>query len=90
MNDPERPLAPRGPVTYAFKAMTDGDFDKMCFRLIRLEFPAAIKPAEVADGGADALLPKPGGGYARAWQAKHYPNAIKWDRCRESLAADLN
>jgi hypothetical protein len=89
VNDSEPPLKPRGSTAYDFKAMTDADFDRMCFRLIHLEFPDAIKPAEVGDGGADALLPKPGGGYARAWQAKHYPAGIKWGECKKSLADAL-
>lgn len=89
MDDSEPPLKPRGSTAYDFKAMADADFDRMCFRLIHLEFPDAIKPAEVGDGGADALLPKPGGGYARAWQAKHYPAAIKWGECKKSLADAL-
>lgn len=81
----EHLIKPRGPVVYDLKGQHDGDFDKLCFRLVRLEFPAVIKPSEVRDGGADALLPKEGGGYERAWQAKHYPDDIHWDKCQKSF-----
>jgi hypothetical protein len=76
----------RGPVEYDLAGMPDKQFDLLCFRLIRLEHPDAIKPKEAGDGGADVLLPKPGGGYGRAWQAKHFPNRIGWPACRKSLA----
>lgn len=36
-----------------------------------------------ADGGADALLKRRGGG--RAWQVKHFPRRIEWAHCRASL-----
>jgi hypothetical protein len=80
---------PRGPIHYDLLSQPAPDFELMCFRLIRLEHPEVEKPADVSDGGADALLPKPGGGYARAWQAKHFPGTINWTRCRESFAAAL-
>lgn len=79
------PLKHRGPVEYDLVGMPDRDFDRLCYRLIRLEHPNAIKPTESGDGGADALLPAPGSGYERAWQAKHYPKAIQWAKCRKSL-----
>jgi hypothetical protein len=66
--------------------MPDEQFERLCHRLIRLEYPDVEKPADSGDGGADALLPKPEGGYSRAWQAKHFPGRIRWDKCRKSLA----
>jgi hypothetical protein len=79
------PVSHRGPVEYDLVGMPDPDFDRLCYRLIRLEHPNAIKPTESGDGGADALLPAPGAGYERAWQAKHYPKAIRWTECRKSF-----
>ena len=76
----------RGPVEYDLLGMPDDQFELLCFRLIRLEHPAVEKPSESSDGGADALLPKTDGGYERVWQAKHYPDAIRWDKCKKSLA----
>lgn len=67
--------------------MPDEQFELLCYRLIRLEHPEVEKPSESNDGGVDALLPKAGGGYERAWQAKHYPDAIRWDKCKKSFAA---
>ncbi|MEA2493937.1 MAG: hypothetical protein QOJ29_1848 [Thermoleophilaceae bacterium] len=58
----------------------------MVARLVLIEEPSAVKPANTKDGGADMVLPKSGGGYQRCWQAKHYPKAIGWTKCRESLA----
>lgn len=81
----ETPIAPRGPVEYDLLRMHDEDFEAMCHRLVRLEFPAAEKPAKSGDGGADILLPKSGGGFERAWQSKHYPKQIRWAECQKSF-----
>lgn len=80
-------VSARGPVRYDLVGMPDTDFEHLCHRLIRLEYPRVEKPAESSDGGVDALLPKPGGGYARGWQSKHYPKRIHWDQCAKSYAA---
>ncbi len=64
--------------------LTDEDFQELCVRLIRLEFPEA-RSTENPDGGADAVLARPGGGWERAWQAKRYTNNVYWSKCRESL-----
>lgn len=90
MADPDetkKELVPaRGPVHYDLLGMSDGNFDLLCHRLIRLEHSGVEKPAETNDGGADALLPMAGGGYEHAWQAKHFPKAISWTECRKSFA----
>ena len=65
--------------------MPDDQFELLCHRLIRLEHPEVEKPADSGDGGADALLPAPGGDYAHAWQAKHFPGRMRWDNCRKSF-----
>jgi hypothetical protein len=75
----------RGPVSYDLLGMPDKEFERLCHRLIRLEHPEVEKPADSSDGGADALLPKSGGGYARAWQAKHFPKRMRWDECLKSF-----
>jgi hypothetical protein len=66
--------------------MSDENFELMCARLIRLEFPQAFKPANMLDGGADMVLPTAGATYQRCWQAKHYPGPIRWEECKKSLA----
>jgi len=37
--------------------MSDENFERMCARLVRLEFPRSFKPANALDGGADMVLP---------------------------------
>jgi hypothetical protein len=38
-------------------------------------------------GGLDTLLPSVNraGKADRGWQAKHFPDEIRWDKCEESL-----
>ena len=82
-----RTLKAKGPTQFDLLGMSDGAFESMNARLIRLEFPTAVKPANVSDGGADMVLPrKEGAGYARCWQSKHYPKNIRWAKCEKSLA----
>jgi hypothetical protein len=83
-------VAARGPLQYDLLGMPHEQFDLLCYRLLRLEYPKIIKPAESSDGGADALLPKEEGGYEHAWQMKHYPKAINWTKCKESFASALD
>lgn len=78
-----------GATYFDLRAMTAGDFERMCGRLVRLEFPAAFTPSEKKDGGADAVLPDAAGGYERCWQAKHYPNGIDWRHWEKSLETAL-
>ena len=85
MSDARR-LPPKGPRVYDLRGMPDENFERMCARLIRLEFPRAIKPANTLDGGADMVLPGAGPTYERCWQAKHYPGPIHWEECKKSLA----
>lgn len=82
-----KPVRAKGTTRYDLVGMPDEDFEAMNARLIRLEFPKAVKPANTRDGGADMVLPRAGGGYDRCWQSKHFPNAINWTKCKESLAA---
>jgi len=65
--------------------MPDAEFEAMCYRLIGLEHPDAIRPKAPGDGGADIVLSGPGTTYARCWQVKHFTGAINWTQCRESL-----
>ena len=83
------PIAAKGPRRYDLLGMGDEAFETMNARLIRLEFPAAFKPSNTKDGGADMVLPKDGG-YERCWQSKHFSKNINWTQCKESLAAARN
>jgi hypothetical protein len=78
---PEEPFGPR---KLPVGNLTDDDFQQLCHRLVRLEFPDA-RSTEVPDGGADTLLPEPHGGWERGWQAKRYTGTIYWGKCKESL-----
>jgi len=65
--------------------MSDEEFEGLCARLVRLEFPSAVRPASTGDGGADMRLAGPNETTERCWQAKHFPKQIRWDKCKESL-----
>jgi hypothetical protein len=82
-----RSIKAKGPTHFDLLGMSDEAFETMNARLIRLEYPDAVKPANVSDGGADMVLPKEdSSGYARCWQSKHYPKNIRWEKCEKSLA----
>lgn len=85
MSENKNSVSARGPIRYDLTGMTDTDFELLCHRLVRIEHPDVVKPAESGDGGVDALLPKPGGGYAHGWQSKHFPGRMRWDKCRKSF-----
>lgn len=76
--------SPLGPSRPDLLALGDQDFEDLCFRLALIEAPGVNRTAN-PDGGADALLRGPAGGFARAWQAKHHTRGIAWQKCRESL-----
>lgn len=84
MNKP-KPIPAKGTTTYDILGMNDEEFERLLSRLVRLEHPTAIKPANTSDGGADLVLPAGGPGYSRCWQAKHYPKNIHWGKCEKSL-----
>jgi hypothetical protein len=73
-----------GPRQLPIGELTDGDFQQICHRLIRLEYPN-VTSTNNPDGGADTLLPRADGGWERAWQAKRYTGTIHWSKCKESL-----
>jgi hypothetical protein len=79
------PIRRKGTTHYDLLGMGDEEFERMNGRLIRLEFPRALKPANTRDGGADMALPRSGGGYERCWQSKHFPRGIHWASCERSL-----
>ncbi len=81
----ESPRTPKGARTYDLLAMSDGDFEALCSRLVRLEHPTVVRPAAPGDGGADMVLPGAGATYERCWQVKHFTGGINWTQCRESL-----
>jgi hypothetical protein len=79
---PEQPLGPR---KLDLGALTDEDFELLCFLVVLLEHAEAVKLAN-PDGGADAALPtSTSRDYARCWQFKRYPGTIYWAKCIESL-----
>ena len=45
----QRRLPPKGPRLYDLLGMPDENFERMCARLIRLEFPSAFKPANTLE-----------------------------------------
>lgn len=78
----EQPLGPR---RLNLGALTDEDFEEVCFLVVRLEFPEAIK-LDNPDGGADSALPSEDRAtYLRCWQAKRYTEHIRWGHCKDSL-----
>lgn len=75
--------APLGPRRFDLATLPPSDFEALCVRLARLE-ESSVTGTRAPDGGADALLADPAGGYRRAWQAKNH-RQIDWRKCRESL-----
>ena len=78
-------LAAKTTRRYDLEGMPDEEFERMCARLVRIEFPLAVRPASTGDGGADVRLPGADDTTERSWQAKHFPKRIHWDKCKESL-----
>lgn len=85
MDGDDQPLRPKVPTSFDILGMPDENFERMCFELIRLEFPEVVKPPNARDGGADAGLPRDGGGYSRCWQAKHIKGNINWTKWTKSF-----
>ncbi len=81
-----RRLPARGTKHYDLEGMPDEDFERLCARLVLLEFPLAVTTASTLDGGADVRLPGAGDSTERCWQAKHFPGKIHWKECKDSLA----
>jgi hypothetical protein len=81
----DQPLAPKMPTSFDIVGMPDESFERMCFELIRLEFPGVVKPPNTRDGGADAGLPRDDHGYSRCWQAKHFKDDINWTKWKKSF-----
>ncbi len=75
-----------GPRRFDFRSINPLDFEELCFALVRLEFPAAVRLA-APDQGVDVLVPATHSEPARGFQAKRYVDQISWPACRESLDA---
>jgi hypothetical protein len=75
-----------GPRRFDFRSIDPLDFEELCFALVRLEFPAAVRVA-APDKGVDVLVPAAGSEPARGFQAKRYVDQISWPECRKSLDA---
>jgi hypothetical protein len=78
----EQPLGPR---RLDFGALSDDDFEVLCYLVVLLEFPDAVR-LRAPDLGADSALPaSTGRDYVRCWQAKRFTGHIGWGQCLESL-----
>jgi hypothetical protein len=75
-----------GPRRFDFRSIDPLNFEELCFALVRLEFPAAVRVA-APDKGVDVLVPGTDGEPARGFQAKPYVDQISWPECRRSLDA---
>ncbi len=71
----EKLVRARGTIRYAFKRLSDIEFERLCYRLIRLEHPEVEKPADVRDGGVDALSSNRGGAMGVADKRSAAPTA---------------
>ncbi len=61
----------------------DERFEDLVAALVQARHPEA-EHLGGKDGGADVLLERPGAA-PKAWQVKHYPRAVHWEHCVESL-----
>jgi hypothetical protein len=65
--------------------MPHDDFEELVHRLVRVAHPDA-RHTDNPDSGADTLLPKVDGGWARAWQARRYSTRrVAWRACESAL-----
>jgi hypothetical protein len=78
---------PAGWRRFDLKSMPHGDFEELVHRLVRVAYPDA-RHTDNPDSGADTLLPKVDGGWARAWQARRYSTKrVDWRSCEAALDA---
>jgi hypothetical protein len=74
-----------GPRTFDFGSLSPDQFEDLCFGVVRLEFPDAVRLAG-PDHGLDSMLSSDLEGRApRGWQAKRFTGSVSWPQCRESL-----
>jgi hypothetical protein len=79
----------QGPRRFDFHGLSDDAFEELCFLVVLLEHPEAIR-LRAPDNGADAALPEGANRrYTRCWQAKRFGNQIQWHQCRHSLDTAL-
>lgn len=79
----DSPLAPR---RFDFSSQPPGEFEELCFALVRDECPDVIRLTP-PDHGLDCMLPAGADGVVTwGWQAKRFTGNISWSQCRESLA----
>jgi hypothetical protein len=64
--------------------LSPDEFDLLCFFVIGINFPEAVRIAD-PDGGADAGLKRPDGSFERCWQSKRFTGQVKWPQCKQSL-----
>src|SRR4051794_13130789 len=85
-NEPVPGDAALGPREFDFRSIDPLDFEELCFALVRLEFPKAVRLA-APDMGVDILVAATDGESAHGFQAKRYVDQISWPECRQSLDA---
>jgi hypothetical protein len=77
----EQALSPR---RFDFASQTPEEFEELCFDVVRLQFPNAVRLG-APDHGLDCLVGTPEGAADRGWQAKRFTGNISWSQCRQSL-----
>jgi hypothetical protein len=81
---PEKPLGVR---RLDFGVLSDDDFELLCYLVVLLEFPDAVRLRR-PDLGADSALPCGAErAYTRCWQAKRFTGHVHWGQCVDSLNA---
>ena len=83
----EQPLGPR---RLDLALLSDDDFELLCYLVVLLDFPDAVR-LRAPDLGADSALPgDPSRTYARCWQAKRFTGHVHWRQCCDSLDAAVS
>lgn len=80
---------PLGPRRFDFGRLPADDYEELCYLVVAIEFPQAVRLAN-PDGGLDAGIPHADGTFFRCWQAKRFTGDISWKKCEESLDAAVS
>lgn len=80
----EQPLGPR---RLDFTALGDDDFELLCYLVVLLDFPEAVRLRAPERGADSALAGGEARAYARCWQAKRFTGHVHWRQCLDSLDA---
>jgi hypothetical protein len=80
---------PLGPRRFDFGRLPADDYEELCYLVVAIEFPQAVRLAN-PDGGLDSGIPRADGAFSRCWQAKRFTGDISWKKCEESLDAAVS